>query len=94
MSHHAPHPEPTVDVDQHAPQKAQERRSWALLVVTLAAQILVVLRGRLPAVGAFGSFPATRGAVGELRCQLAGGIDLGQQIVVDGRHERVESVGG
>ncbi|MCB0909210.1 MAG: MFS transporter [Nocardioidaceae bacterium] len=56
MSHHAPHPEPTVDVDQHAPQKAQERRSWALLVVTLAAQILVVLdisvvNTALPSIG-------------------------------------------
>jgi len=43
MSHHAPHLESTVHARPGTHHQQPERRSWALLAVALAAQILVVL---------------------------------------------------
>ncbi len=43
MSHHAPHHESTVHAEPGTHHDPPERRSWALLAVALAAQILVVL---------------------------------------------------
>lgn len=56
MSHHSPHPAPSGDVDLPSAAEAGERRSWTLLAVTLAAQILVVLdisvvNTALPSIG-------------------------------------------
>ncbi len=56
MSHHAPHPETATDAHPEGRNRPHERTSWTLLVVTLAAQILVVLdisvvNTALPSIG-------------------------------------------
>ena len=56
MSHHAPHPETATDAHPDGQNGPPERRSWTLLAVTLAAQILVVLdisvvNTALPSIG-------------------------------------------